>query len=55
VRRLILVTLVAAATSSAPAAAQGPFGDAGGFYSVLGVGQGQTVNAVDLEIGRAHV
>ena len=43
-----MLTLVAAAALSAPAAAQGPYGDAGGFYSVLGVGQGQTVNAVDL-------
>ena len=47
-RRLILLTLVAAAAAAAPANADGPYGDAGGFYSVLGVGQGQTVNAVDL-------
>src|SRR3954467_9200176 len=45
-----LAILAAAFTLTlAPAAhADGPYGDAGGFYSVLGVGQGQTTSAADL-------
>src|SRR5919201_663504 len=44
-----LTTALAALLVAASAAcAQGPYGDQGGFYSVLGVGQGQTVNSLDL-------
>src|SRR3954467_14600347 len=46
--RLAVVAVLLSALALAPAAhADGPYGDAGGFYSVLGVGQGETVNAVD--------
>src|SRR5947209_6440390 len=47
--RLIASLVALAALAVVPAAhAQGPYGDAGGFYSVLALGQGQTVNAADL-------
>src|SRR5437868_2258374 len=46
-RAAVLATLALLALA-ATARADGPYGDAGGFYSVLGVGQGQTVNAADL-------
>src|SRR4051794_7537574 len=45
-----LVTVAAALTllAAAPAAqAAGAFGDQGGFYSVLALGQGETVNAAE--------
>jgi acyl-homoserine lactone acylase PvdQ len=45
---LLAALALAAPAHAAPAHAAGPYGDAGGFYSVLGVGQGQTVNAADL-------
>src|SRR5262249_44707013 len=47
--RLAVLATLAALVLLAPAArADGPYGDAGGFYSVLGVGQGQTTTAADL-------
>jgi acyl-homoserine lactone acylase PvdQ len=44
-----LVTAVVVAVLTVPAAAQaaGAFGDQGGFYSVLALGQGETVNAAE--------
>ena len=47
-RRLTVLALFAGLAAAGPALAAGPYGDAGGFYSVLGVGEGQTVNALDL-------
>src|SRR3954452_20654394 len=50
--RVIAAVIVALLSASAPAAsAQAP--DVGGFHSVLGVGQGQTVDAGDLAANQA--
>src|SRR5205085_2200859 len=48
-RRVTALLFAVVALGAGPAArADGPYGDQGGFYSVLALGQGQTVNAADL-------
>ncbi len=46
--RALPIAVLAVLALPGGACAEGAFGDQGGFYSVLGVGQGQTVNARDL-------
>src|SRR3954468_15842287 len=47
-RRASLLLAVALLVAAPAARAEGPYGDQGGFFSVLALGQGQTVNAAGL-------